>query len=261
MNKILFFDIDGTLVSFLTHRVPDSTVEAIREARNAGCRVFISTGRPFGLINNLDPLQQANLIDGYITANGGYCFMGDTTISSRRVSPVEVENMVRLCREDGMSCIFSDAFSVGVCNPGAELERIFYHDLAVNPIREVRAEDIPLDEIYQMTAFYPEASDDRMHRLLPDCEINRWHPDFSDITARGADKAEGVRNVCRYLGMSLEDAIAFGDGGNDIPMLRIAGTGVAMGNAAKSVQESADYVTQSVDADGIMNALRHIGII
>lgn len=52
MIKALFFDIDGTLVSFQTHRIPDSTVQAIRQSKELGIKVFISTGRPFSLINN-----------------------------------------------------------------------------------------------------------------------------------------------------------------------------------------------------------------
>ena len=55
--------------------------------------------------------------------------------------------------------------------------------------------------------------------------------------------------------------MAFGDGGNDIEMLRYAGIGVAMGNADDAVKAAADYVTTSVDDDGIMNALKHFGLI
>lgn len=67
MIKAIFFDIDGTLVSFKTHRIPDSAIEAITKAKAKGIRIYISTGRPFPLINNLSDIQ--HLIDGYITAN------------------------------------------------------------------------------------------------------------------------------------------------------------------------------------------------
>lgn len=56
MIKALFFDIDGTLVSFKTHQIPESTVEALTLAKEKGIKVFISTGRPFPLINNLDAI-------------------------------------------------------------------------------------------------------------------------------------------------------------------------------------------------------------
>ena len=75
MIKALFFDIDGTLVSFKTHEIPVSTIEALTAAKAKGIHIFISTGRPRVIINNLSALQERNLIDGYITMNGAYCFV------------------------------------------------------------------------------------------------------------------------------------------------------------------------------------------
>ena len=65
MIKALFFDIDGTLVSFKTHEIPVSTIEALTAAKAKGIHIFISTGRPRVIINNLSALQERNLIDGY----------------------------------------------------------------------------------------------------------------------------------------------------------------------------------------------------
>ena len=64
-----------------------------------------------------------------------------------------------------------------------------------------------------------------------------------------------------YFGMDVSETMSFGDGGNDIPMLQYAHIGVAMGNATDNVKEIADYVTTSVDEDGIANALKHFGVI
>ena len=71
--KALFFDIDGTLVSFQTHRIPQSTVEALEKAKQNGVSIYISTGRPIILITNLGQIE--HLIDGYITTNGARCFV------------------------------------------------------------------------------------------------------------------------------------------------------------------------------------------
>ena len=81
------------------------------------------------------------------------------------------------------------------------------------------------------------------------------------MTARGNTKQKGLDEIIRHFGIRLEDTIAFGDGGNDIPILRHAGIGVAMGNASDRVKEAADYVTTSVDDDGIANALRYLNVI
>ena len=63
-----------------------------------------------------------------------------------------------------------------------------------------------------------------------------------------------------YIGF-LEETMAFGDGGNDISMLRHAGIGVAMGNANNDVKAASNYTTTSVDEDGIANALKYFGIV
>ena len=72
MIKAIFFDIDGTLVSFNTHRIPDSTRKAIETIKNRGIKVFIATGRHISVINNLDNIE----FDGYITLNVCYCLEG-----------------------------------------------------------------------------------------------------------------------------------------------------------------------------------------
>ena len=85
--------------------------------------------------------------------------------------------------------------------------------------------------------------------------MGRWHPAFVDVTAKGNTKQKGIDEIIRHFGIRLEDTIAFGDGGNDISMLRHAGIGIAMGNAADHVKAAADYVTDTVDNDGIAKAI------
>lgn len=116
-------------------------------------------------------------------------------------------------------------------------------------------------EIYQMTVFFKEDVELEISQQLPSCEFNRWYPTFVDLTAKGNTKAHGIRVMAEYCGVAMKDTVAFGDGGNDIPMLIEAGIGVAMGNASGNVKNVADYVTTSVDEDGIQNALIGLGII
>ena len=84
---------------------------------------------------------------------------------------------------------------------------------------------------------------------------------FADITAKGDTKQKGIDEIIRYFDIRLEDTMAFGDGGNDISMLRHAAIGVAMGQAEKDVKAAADYVTAPIDEDGISKAMKHFGII
>ena len=105
MTKALFFDIDGTLVSFETHRIPSSTIEALEAAHAKGLKIFIATGRPKAIINNLSELQDRNLIDGYITMNGAYCFVGEQVIYKSAI-PGRSESNGSFLREERCSLHF-----------------------------------------------------------------------------------------------------------------------------------------------------------
>ena len=93
------------------------------------------------------------------------------------------------------------------------------------------------------------------------CVSARWHPLFTDITVKGANKGNALITVATQLGLDIKECIAFGDGGNDLSILKAAGIGVAMGNGNDDVKAVADYVTASVDEDGIWNALKHFNAI
>lgn len=100
-----------------------------------------------------------------------------------------------------------------------------------------------------------------MRELMPDCVSMRWHPLFTDVIAAGVSKSIGIDKVLAYEGLSLEDAMAFGDGGNDLSMIQHVPYGVAMGNACDELKAIANYVTDDVDHDGIAKALYHFGLI
>ena len=111
-------------------------------------------------------------------------------------------------------------------------------------------------EIFQLTPFLDEALEAEVVPSLTCCEMSRWHPAFVDVTARGNTKQRGIDEIIRHFGIRLEDTIAFGDGGNDISMLRHAGIGIAMGNARDEVKAAANYITDTVDEDGIAKAIQ-----
>ena len=261
MNKALFFDIDGTLVSFKTHEVPESTIEALQKAHDRGNKIFISTGRPYQIINNLGPLQQRGLIDGYITMNGAYCFIGDNVLYKSPIPQETVKNVAEISRREGFPTIFVGEKSIKVCQPDEEVRKIFYEFLHVEILPVATFDEVVDIETYQMTPFFTTEFEPKIRPYLNQCELNRWYPTFVDITAKGNTKAHGIKVILDHLHLSVDDAMAFGDGGNDIPMLLAAGTGIAMGNSDDKVKAAADYVTTSVDDYGITNALQRFGLI
>ena len=132
MIKALFFDIDGTLVSFHTHRIPRSTVESLEKAKKKGLKIFISTGRPLTYINNLDDIK--SLIDGYITTNGAYILVGDKVIACHTIPKEDVCAMMKFSDERKFPCILVGESAVLVYNTTREIEEFFHRLLDLNDI-------------------------------------------------------------------------------------------------------------------------------
>ena len=117
-------------------------------------------------------------------------------------------------------------------------------------------------KFYQAVAFCTrEEQQAAGEDFFPGLDILRWHPAFVDIVAPGGGKDLGMDVILEHFGIDLSETMAFGDGENDLPMLRHAGIGVAMGNAEQMVKDEAGYVTGSVDEDGILTALEHFGLL
>lgn len=258
MIKAVFFDIDGTLVSFRTHTVPASTVQALAELKKRGIKTFISTGRHLSEINNLGSL----VFDGYITLNGGYCTVAKNRVIYKRTIPAEdIRALIRYQEETTpfpCSVVIEKGMYINYHTPEVEkvLELVDLH-----PLPERALSDFIDQEVLQLTAFFPKEQEKEMMRILPNCEATRWYPTFADIVPAGSNKSVGMDKISHYFGFEHAECMAFGDGGNDISMLKQAHIGIAMGNADSSVKEAADYTTDSVDRNGIYHALKHFGVI
>lgn len=116
-------------------------------------------------------------------------------------------------------------------------------------------------DIYQVCAYLRPEEMYLIDPLADDCVFASWHYGGKDIIAKGGGKMTGIRRYLDIIGITPEEIIAFGDADNDVEMLRFAGIGVAMGNAAEEVKAVADYVTADVDDDGIEKALKHYNLI
>lgn len=256
----LFFDIDGTLVSFKTHTIPASTIAALTQAKANGHKIFIATGRPPLIITNLGAIQQ--LIDGFVTINGALCFIDNQVVSCKAIPQEDVLTLVNDAQQKDYGLIVVGEKDVAVLDPHGEVDRIFRGEIAVENLHLSKPLDVVLQQrILQLTPFFSQNYEREILLRMPGCTSGRWHPTFTDITAKGADKGEGIRTLSARLGIDMNYTMAFGDGGNDTSMVKAAGIGVAMGNALESLKAVADYTTTSVDEDGIQQALHHFQLI
>ena len=261
MIKAVFFDIDGTLVSFKTHKVSDSSKEAIRILKEKGIKVFIATGRIKMHINNVDDLE----FDGYITANGFDCYIGDKSIYRHGIAKEEVYSLIDyLKNKEQFPCSVMMAKGVVINYITDEVAKYLESiNLKINVAEnyyDFLVENI--DDILQINLFVNEEKEkELMSKIFKNCESSRWHPAFTDVNTKGGGKHIGIDKIIEYYGIDLSETMAFGDGGNDITMIEHAAIGVAMGNANEGVKEVADYITDDVDSDGVYKALKHFNIL
>lgn len=255
MIKAVFFDVDRTLLDLNRGCVPESTRSAVRQLRSRGIQCLVATGR---CIMELDRLPVRDMeFDGYITLNGQLCL--DRHREPFYASPLPeqaTELLVEMFRERKLPLML------------VEKDRIYanYVDDLVRRVHGAILSKVPeLGEyagapLYQVCA-YLESGVEELERSLPGCRITRWHMGGVDIISQSGGKVAGIEAYMARYGIRREEVMAFGDGENDIEMLRFTGTGVAMGNAGDEVKANADYVTADIGDDGIWKALTRFDLI
>lgn len=125
-------DIDGTLVSFNTHTIPTSTVDALARAKDNGVGIYISTGRPKLLINNLGQIE--DLIDGYITTNGALCIKGETTVYCNPVPQSDIDAILADSIASDYACLVAGERDVVLVNAKQVFTDVFINQLNVTNI-------------------------------------------------------------------------------------------------------------------------------
>lgn len=247
--KVIFFDIDGTLVDLETRVVPKSTLEALNKLKEKGILLFICSGRNTGFLSHLK--EEINFdFDGYILMNGQYIIIQneciyklpfDETTKTAIYNKFKNNNIPLIVMEENyMFCTEKGISNFAECNL---LERIKDND------------------IYQICPIATEEFDKEIEKEISGLKSARWNPGFADIIPKSGGKDKGIEVVLNKYNIDIKNTMAFGDGGNDIPMLKKVNYGIAMGNANEIVKASAKDVTDSVLEDGIYNALRKYKVI
>lgn len=257
MIKAVFLDVDGTLVSHKSKSVPQSAKEALEKLRAKGIKVFLSTGRHIRELNDM-PTHEMEF-DGYIILNGQIGLDKEKNmIYSHSFAKEDVAGLVDIFykKEYPFVLVNKDGHYMNYVNEFVEIAMAGV-STAVPPIREYEGE-----ELYQATVFIQPSEDEEFISKLPKgCKLARWGNHGADIIAAEGGKAVGMKLFTKILGIMPEEMMAFGDAQNDMDMIEYAGIGVAMGNAEECLKEIADYVTTGVDDDGVLNALKHFGIL
>lgn len=263
--KLIAMDLDGTLLND-KKVITEKTKTALMAAQKKGIRLALASARPSpGLFRERDALRMQDFNGILMSYNGGRIVdavtgkvLFETSMDLQQTKQVlrKLESLpVTPILDDGAQFYVTDknGYKVDyecvnnnmICSEVGNLAD-FLNFAPIKILMSVQPEELPVVQ-KQIAAFLPES-----------LTVVQTAAFYLEIIPRVINKGQGIRDICDVLGLDPAQVISFGDAENDIPMLRAAGMGVAMGNAQEAVKAAADMVTLSNNDDGIAAALEKL---
>lgn len=243
--RIIFFDIDGTLVP-LKEGIRPRTVEALEKLRQNGIRLCIATGRAPMEVPKFEGLS----FDAFLTYNGSYCFTPEQDIFKNTIPTEEVATLIRNATALGRPIALANTTRLAANGSEPDLEEYF----AIGGVELKIAEDfeeMAKGEIFQVLMGGREEEYPAILKDVPHARIAAWWDRAVDIIPANGGKGIAVEKVLEFYGIDKADSMAFGDGNNDIEMFGAVGTGVAMANASDRLKAVAADTCRDVKEDGV----------
>ena len=279
MGKIVFLDVDGTLIDYHAN-CPESAKVAVEEARQNGNKVYICTGCSKAEIEQRD----LPALDGMIGGNGAYVEDDGQVIFHQGLSKEDVEKIVNWCKERKLG-FYLESNAGMFCNDymmeqgpqtmvkyatgkGADEESAkqsaskFLEQMILLPYDELIRDDV--NKISFILSSYQDHLDSKED--FPNLIANTWGGKgelalYGDLGPKGITKKHAIEVLLDHLQADPADTISFGDAKIDLSMFELCNTNVAMGNGGPEIKAAADYITDDVDQDGLYNAFKHLKLI
>ena len=261
-RKALFFDIDGTLMSDLTHTVPDSAVCALSETRKKGNLVFINSGRTWSFLGEIRHMVEA---DGYL-CGCGTCIVADGKIAYRYHIPHEKGLQIKeKILEYGLDGILEATEGMYVSRKPSRIPAMEAMKQRMKKKNLSGTYDWEDDE-YEFDKFcvFADEKSDRegfFRWLAPEIQVIDRGNHFYECVPSGHTKATAIRWVMDRYGIAMKDVYVFGDSSNDLAMFEFAENAVLMGAHDPVLEPYASFVTKTVEEDGIAWAMKELGLI
>ncbi len=247
--KAFFFDVDNTLYTHRIHDFPESTKSMLIKLKNKGYRIAIATSRCRYEVQNLPSFFRNFSFDAEIYDGGALVMEKEHLLFKNPLHKEQIQRFIAYCEKEGIPVrysTFDQDYLTSRCS--ADIRDNFFK-LYLNIPNVKKYEN---EEAYNLLA-YPSNSNQKeaICELMHDANIVHHSSDTLEITATGVNKSKAVEALCEYWDIPLSSIVCFGDGANDVEMLKEAGIGVAMGNGNKLAKEAADYVCGAIDEDGL----------
>lgn len=244
--RIAFFDVDGTLSNMKTGRISAKTLECLHRLQARGVRICIATGRGPCLVPQLGDVRA----DAFLTCSGALCYDAGGVIFSNPIPQPDVQRIIRNAAGIGRPVAVLTKERIAANALDADLIQYYaFADWQITAAPDFEA--VSRQPVYQVVMSCLAADHAAILAGVENAAITGWWDRAVDIIPRGGGKGLGVEKILEHYGLTREQSIAFGDGENDLEMIRAAGTGVAMGNAKPALKAAADAVCRSVEEDGV----------
>lgn len=256
MVKIIFFDIDGTLVDMQTKRISDKTVETLKRLKANGIKICIATGRSPTELPQFERVE----FDAYLTYNGSLCYDGQNVIFSNPISEQDVQQIIRNATALGKPATVATGDRMAANGWAQDLAD--YYAVADLELKKAPDFDVVVQqEVYQIMIGCRAEEYAAVMKGVTGAKITAWWDRAVDIIPASGGKGIGVQKILEHYRLDRAEALAFGDGNNDIEMLEAVGTGVAMENASDQLKAIADVICGHVSQDGIYHYCVESGLI
>ena len=260
--KMIVLDLDGTLTNNKKEITP-RTKQAIMQAQAAGVHVVLASGRPtYGIVPLAEELKLKGN-GGYILAfNGGKIIdcTNNEVLFEQKLDEQLVPILFQEAKKAGMEILTYQGEGIAATNKDDEYVQ---HEAFINKMPVMQYDNFLNQLVYPINKCLIVGDPTPLHeleiRLAKELEgkmnVYRSADFFLECVPLAIDKARSLDRLISSLGISREEVIACGDGYNDLSMIRFAGLGVAMANAAKDIQSEADFVTLSNEEDGVAHVI------
>lgn len=256
--KIVFLDIDGTI--YIDGKLVPSAIHAIQALQKNNIPVALCTGRS---VLHTHQLQFQLSIPYGVYFNGGLTQAHEHTLHATPIDATVVNQAMNYFQKIGQHIILHTADEAISFEDTPERIQPLLDAFQFPPLRRLSQREFQSEPyaVYQLNVFMRRDMDTLVQNMFPECLIYRWDAFAVDLQRRKSDKSVGASALLSHLGISAENAVHIGDGGNDIGMFETMGMSFAMGNAEHNVKQFAKHVTSAAQDDGVFHALSKLGLI
>lgn len=254
-KKVIFIDVDGTLLHNPTKSVPDSAINAIKQIKsNPDFDLYLATGRSQATIKMLDPI--IDCFKGKVLMNGALTKVNEDIIRYVTIDQEDLKELVSLAHEYPMGLLTNDTIYL---NYADDITKHILRDFSINNVINLERKDFDFSIKYcSAWIFTTNENCEQINSKLTNLRTISWGVFGCDVIYKKDSKANGIQAVLDKEGYQLENTFAIGDSDNDLEMLKMVNLGICMGNGTEKAKKASDYITDDILQDGIANALRYI---